>query len=332
MPSGARPTMSSVGENMELGENAEPNSQVKDKVELLHDAVKRADSTDHGKPGVEPLGEENQNATQMNVLQQAMSSTGHPCVQAWRQPLERPERTEWAVANADPGIFKGARNEDFKGFIRKFRRKYEEVVKCESTLIEILSDDHLSGRAKNIFMALPGAVKEQGYGHIGRECPQRATRVNQIGKKEQQEGRGKATLSSIVDQARSPGDGVRLLNGENPALIDTGSMISIVPVEVLGKAKDRGFDVDTLKLVEKSQLAPVFDASENKMEFLGAVFIETELEGGNRCVVPFHISPAKDEELILGTNALSRLGVEVSIVRNEVEGNRRERKGTMRER
>ncbi|KAK6031205.1 zinc knuckle [Ostertagia ostertagi] len=41
------------------------------------------------------------------------------------------------------------------------------------------------------------------YGHIGRECPQRATRVNQIGKNEQQEGRGKATLSSIADQARS---------------------------------------------------------------------------------------------------------------------------------
>ncbi|KAK6021282.1 hypothetical protein OSTOST_13047, partial [Ostertagia ostertagi] len=49
------------------------------------------------------------------------------------------------------------------------------------------------------------------------------------------------------------------------------------------------------------------------MEFLGAVYIETELEGGNRSVVPFHISPTKDEELILGTNALGRLGIKVSV-------------------
>ncbi|KAK6013801.1 hypothetical protein OSTOST_20858 [Ostertagia ostertagi] len=69
-----------------------------------------------------------------------------------------------------------------------------------------------------------------------------------------------------------------------PALIDTGSML---------KAQDRGIDVDALKLIEVSQLAPVFDASNRRMEFLGAVYIDTELEGGDRGLVPFHISPRK---------------------------------------
>ncbi|KAK6021281.1 zinc knuckle [Ostertagia ostertagi] len=79
------------------------------------------------------------------------------------------------------------------------------------------------------------------YGHIGRDCPQRVTRVNQIEKKEQKEKGKEAAVSSIIHQARSLGmavkgkeriesalignklvASVRLLDGKNPALIDTG--------------------------------------------------------------------------------------------------------------
>ncbi|KAK6017783.1 zinc knuckle, partial [Ostertagia ostertagi] len=144
------------------------------------------------------------------------------------------------------------------------------------------------------------------YGHIARHCPQQSIRVNRV---KEQEDAEKLTLSEIIKQARSLGMTVRreegnlcdlvggrvvkqvtLLGSKNPALIDTGSMVSVIPVEILAKAQNRGIDVDALKLTEKSQLAPVFDASDRRMRFLGAVHIETELEGGNRGFVPFHIS------------------------------------------
>ncbi|KAK6022583.1 zinc knuckle [Ostertagia ostertagi] len=449
-----------------------------------------------------------------------------------------------SMACVDPGVFRGAKYENFEEFIRRFKRKYAKVISSEATLIEILGDDHLGGRAKSIFEALPRMTKELGfeavtremarllshestagrvraltelrnlrirpdqgvadfcitlerlgrqanpectledrsleyaqilldnlsmwpehfqlvgtlhrveprkayeevkqlamsieqskamfgtsrrmaagrwreraaqyqghensrearvsptrpgtereesvrdnarrssgpagpqstresqhqirqarssqrggamegtdgkkcyrcskYGHISRDCPQRPTRVNQVKKQDETESN---TLSEIISKARNMAVRVRrqdeestelignrvvkqlcLLGGKSPALIDTGSMISIIPVQVLAEAQDRGFDVDTLKLVNKSQLVPVYDASNNKMELLGAVYIEVELVGGNRRWVPFHISPSKENELILGTNALSRLGVEVSIVPDKLESVEQESK------
>ncbi|KAK6019145.1 zinc knuckle [Ostertagia ostertagi] len=90
-----------------------------------------------------------------------------------------------------------------------------------------------------------------------------------------------------------------LLGDKNLALVDTGSIISAIPVDTkLAEAQNRGVDVDTLRLVEKSQLAHVFGASKRSMEFLEAVFIETELEGGNRGLVPLQISPSKGSEIL----------------------------------
>ncbi|KAK6017749.1 zinc knuckle [Ostertagia ostertagi] len=386
-----------------------------------------------------------------------------------------------SMACGDPGVFTGAANENFEEFVRRFRRKYEKVIGCEATLMEILGDDHLGGRAKSVFSALPRTTKEQGldvviremarllshestagrmraltelrnlrmrpgqevaefcivlenlgrranpdctieersleyaqilldslsdwpehfqlvgalhrvdpckayeeikqlalsieqskimfgvcrkssgvrwksrathyrnrdhvgtaeetefphdtleyvreeetaiprergwqseyqtasnirskperqtqhstpiqhgyeqggtedrkcykcsrYGHIARNCPQPSIRVNHVRKQDNVE---KKTLSEIINQARSLGMRVKrecgnadelvggrfvkelsMLGGRYPALIDTGSMISVVPVDILAKHKDRGVNVDALKLVEKSQLTPV---------------------------------------------------------------------------
>ncbi|KAK6019801.1 hypothetical protein OSTOST_14561 [Ostertagia ostertagi] len=115
---------------------------------------------------------------------------------------------------------------------------------------------------------------------------------------------------------------LKLLGGSSPALLDTGSMSSVVPANSTVKARDRGFDVDALKLVEKSQFASVWDASIKRMDFLGAVHVEAKLEGGNRGLVPFHISPSKEDMIILGTNALRKLGVELSIVADKKGSNK----------
>ncbi|KAK5981123.1 hypothetical protein GCK32_022514, partial [Trichostrongylus colubriformis] len=170
------------------------------------------------------------------------------------------------------------------------------------------------------------------YGHVAKECPLRATRVNHIETKDAVTKCKDTTLSSIVSRVKSMGMAVRenesaasdligdrmtvalnLLGESCEALVDTGSMISIVPVELLAKVQDQGFDLDSLDMVPKAHLKPVFDASDNRMEFLAAVYIEVKVEGGMTERVAFHISPRKETEVILGTNALNKLGISVLI-------------------
>ncbi|VDL70758.1 unnamed protein product [Nippostrongylus brasiliensis] len=110
-----------------------------------------------------------------------------------------------------------------------------------------------------------------------------------------------------------------LLGGSNQALLDTGSMISIIPLGVLVKAKRRGFDIDSLEPIDKKEIEPVFDASNNPMTFLGAVRIKVQLVGGPCAAVAFHTAKVDDNEILIGTNALPSLGVKLSLVRDRSE-------------
>ncbi|KAK6050614.1 hypothetical protein COOONC_11883, partial [Cooperia oncophora] len=74
-----------------------------------------------------------------------------------------------SIACADPGVFKGTRGENFGEFLRKFRRRYETVISCDEALVEILADDHLAGRAKNVFASLPRSVRECGFEAVTQE-------------------------------------------------------------------------------------------------------------------------------------------------------------------
>nr|CDJ98289.1 unnamed protein product [Haemonchus contortus] len=49
----------------------------------------------------------------------------------------------------------------------------------------------------------------------------------------------------------------------------------------------------------------------NRMDFLGAVKIAVELEEGNKVDVAFHIADDKEAKILLGTNALGKLGIQV---------------------
>ncbi|KAK6062248.1 zinc knuckle [Cooperia oncophora] len=92
--------------------------------------------------------------------------------EAWQKPSLQ-ERPCTSVHNGRAhGVSPWSRaplREDAEEFLRKFRRKYETVISCEETLLEILSDDHLAGRAKNVFASLPRAVRECGFEAVTQE-------------------------------------------------------------------------------------------------------------------------------------------------------------------
>ncbi|KAL6734307.1 hypothetical protein Aduo_004863 [Ancylostoma duodenale] len=94
-------------------------------------------------------------------------------------------------------------------------------------------------------------------------------------------------------------------------------MISIIPLGVLVRAHQRGLDIDSLQAIPKEEIQPVFDASNNQMNFVGSVRIRVELEGGRPSEVAFHVAKSDEEEILLGTNALPGLGVRLSLLKTE---------------
>lgn len=73
-----------------------------------------------------------------------------------------------------------------------------------------------------------------------------------------------------------------------------------------------GFGIDSLQTIPNEEIQQVFEASNNKMNIMGAVRIEVELEGGRHSKVALHVAKADEEEILLGTNALPGLGVRLS--------------------
>ncbi|KAK5976421.1 CCHC-type domain-containing protein, partial [Trichostrongylus colubriformis] len=88
------------------------------------------------------------------------------------------------------------------------------------------------------------------FGHFARECPSRTVKVNRTVQKKNLGDKGDAKVSSMVKQCRSLGMATRerasekidligrqimialdLLEDRCKALVDTGSMISIIPIE-----------------------------------------------------------------------------------------------------
>uniref|UniRef100_A0A7I5E7W1 Integrase catalytic domain-containing protein n=1 Tax=Haemonchus contortus TaxID=6289 RepID=A0A7I5E7W1_HAECO len=405
-------------------------------------------------------------------LQESLYLTGPTFAESWR----RRSAEEAAPKQEGPGT-------DVN-----LQRKYQGVITCEDTLVDILTDDHLAGRAKNVFLSLPGRVKEQGldavvaemtkllacdstasrpraltelkhlrmrpnqdvtefyvvledlsrqvnpqgaleerslelaqilldnlsswpehfqligalhnvepsrayeevkrlalsieqsklilakrreyslpswktravqyncnrepgfgdkeahyrgsYGHVARDCPGRVAKVNQIEPKEKEPSRDGRSLSSIINEARCmrmniTGKGseendligkrltisLKVLGKQCQALVNTGSMISIVPMELLAKAQDKGVDLDSPSMIPKAKLKPVYDASDRRMDFLAAVYLEVELKDGCTQEVAFHISPRKECEVIVGMNALSKLGIKMIIGKDRREEN-----------
>ncbi|VDL69430.1 unnamed protein product [Nippostrongylus brasiliensis] len=102
------------------------------------------------------------------------------------------------------------------------------------------------------------------------------------------------------------------------ALIDTGSVVSIVPTTLLKQAKDRGFDLDKeAEIVENDQKSRVFDASGNLMSFLAVINAEVRIHGAGIARTSLHVQKSVDNLLLLGTNALDALGVHLTFKRSD---------------
>ncbi|KAK6030232.1 hypothetical protein OSTOST_03640 [Ostertagia ostertagi] len=90
-------------------------------------------------------------------------------------------------------------------------------------------------------------------------------------------------------------------------------MVSIIPLQVLANAYHKGYNIETLEREDDSQMETVYDASNHPMTFLGIVRIHVKLHGGPSSDIAFHISDEKSEEILLGTNALKKLGIKIII-------------------
>ncbi|RCN50733.1 zinc knuckle [Ancylostoma caninum] len=106
---------------------------------------------------------------------------------------------------------------------------------------------------------------------------------------------------------------VKCLNTIIPAMIDTGSQLTIMPLSVLLKAKESGVDMDDMCQQLPKEDLNVLDASGDKMDFLGCMETEIELIGGLKAKIQMHVKKLKDSILLLGTNALKSLGVDILI-------------------
>lgn len=110
----------------------------------------------------------------------------------------------------------------------------------------------------------------------------------------------------------------KLLGLTKPALIDSGSMVSLISVDVFEEAPSNGFDVDMLPTLSKKEISSIFDASGNAMKLFGAVSIEVELDDGIKDNVTLN-ETKRGDEILIGMNALERLGVRITISSSDIK-------------
>ncbi|KAK5981158.1 hypothetical protein GCK32_013255 [Trichostrongylus colubriformis] len=99
---------------------------------------------------------------------------------------------------------------------------------------------------------------------------------------------------------------------EREALNDTGSQVSILPLDLLLAASKAGFNLD--EDVEEVQMDPhttIYDASGHKMSFKGAVRLSLALEGSPKHRVVFLERKGGDATIVLGTNILQKRSLQL---------------------
>uniref|UniRef100_A0A7I4XWQ3 CCHC-type domain-containing protein n=1 Tax=Haemonchus contortus TaxID=6289 RepID=A0A7I4XWQ3_HAECO len=98
------------------------------------------------------------------------------------------------------------------------------------------------------------------------------------------------------------------------ALVDTGSVISIVSVGLLKRARERGADLDAKAcIVGDGRQRKLFDASGDSMSFLSEIIAEVSVKGAGTTRIHMHVQQSKDNTLLIGTNALHQLVISIQL-------------------
>ncbi|VDL84828.1 unnamed protein product [Nippostrongylus brasiliensis] len=258
----------------------------------------------------------------------------------WKQVRNHLMAMLQANACVNPGLFKGSRPKNFGEFIRCFESKYKAIVFDDRTLIGILGDDHPEDRAESVFLAIPQSMKDQGFNVVVAELKRllandstrgRLRAFTELRNLRRREGQSIAEFCVVLEKLGRQANPACTLSDRSmeyaQILLDTGSMISIIPVGLLAAAQGKGYDVDALEVAPRKEMIPVFDASGKRMDFLGAVKIKVELEGGKGSEVAFHIPDMNDKEILRCTNALEGLGVRVTMSQEVTRKEPTEEKG-----
>ncbi|KAL6734306.1 hypothetical protein Aduo_004862 [Ancylostoma duodenale] len=160
----------------------EAHEEPREAVEQLHDQAEKAQQSPGNGGSYRGTRHSEDSVNRAGLQMRPATSTGVRSVQASTPHSEMLDETTPALTDhsqflsylqsmacADPGMHGGLKNENWKEFIRRFKRKYERVIRCYDIMIEILGDDHLRGRAKSIFQALPATIKGLGFDRVATE-------------------------------------------------------------------------------------------------------------------------------------------------------------------
>ncbi|VDO66878.1 unnamed protein product [Heligmosomoides polygyrus] len=123
---------------------------------------------------------------------------------------------------------------------------------------------------------------------------------------------------------------VQLLGMTRTALLDIGSQVSIIPLQMFVAAQLNGYDLDAdVEEIELDRSKRIYDASGNATSFKGAVRL---LNMRSKQRISLFVMAGGDDVIVLGTNALKKLGwslppnVQSSRGRVEVFSGRRRRR------
>ncbi|VDO35925.1 unnamed protein product, partial [Heligmosomoides polygyrus] len=102
---------------------------------------------------------------------------------------------------------------------------------------------------------------------------------------------------------------VQLLGMTRTALLDTGSQVSIIPLQMLVDALQNGYDLNAdVEEIDLDRSNQVYDASGSPMSFKGAVKLTVQVDKGPRHRIGLFVMAGDDDVILLGTNALKKLG------------------------
>ncbi|KAK6036711.1 zinc knuckle [Cooperia oncophora] len=261
------------------------------------------------------------------TMEIAPKEQAYDMVKAMAQRCERSKQVAAAMRNAMEGHARKSQN----GRLRKVDRSHD--ARQVQTTVNTLE----SGSSKLDVRDATAQRRPVGkcfncnkQGHLKKDCTmpmKNATVTEKVTRSAQQAEPARIFTASLrkwicgaveVDNkcelvGEQTTTDVHLLGTSRKALLDTGSQISIIPLQVLQAALESGFDLDAdVEEIPLDQQKQVFDASGNRMSFKGAIRLTLQMSDGKKQRIAAFVMAGGDGMLVLGTNALRPLGYDLA--------------------